>query len=162
MPASNANSSPIPKPENPNHKPSNSNIPRPPSPPRPQPQPHSHPTRDHHRPKRTPIAPNPIAHLLLLLVAHQDLRPLHPSLVHDRINRAPDGGPGRRRDGHDPPVGAEVLHAPDDGDNDWAEGEDGAVAEAEEGGDEGEEGRVRLDGRGGKEELAEGEEEGEG
>lgn len=71
-------------------------------------------------------------------------------MVDPGINRAPDRGPGRRHDGHDAPVRAEVLHAPDDGDDDWGEGEDGAVAEADEGGDEGEEGRVLLDGGGGE------------
>lgn len=148
-----------PYPDIPTRDASDSNIPRAPPPPRPRPQPHSHPTRNRHRPKRTPIAPSPIAHLLLL--AH-DLRPLHAGLVHPGINSAPDRGPGRRHHGHDPPVRAEVLHAPYDGDDDWGEGEDGAVAEADEGGDEGEEWWVRLDGRGGEDELAEGEEEGAG
>lgn len=138
----------------------NSNIPRPPPPPRPRPQPHSDPTRHRHRPERTPIALRPVAHLVL--VPAHDLRPLHAGLVDARIDGAPDGGAGGRDDGHDAPVRAEVVHAPDDGDDDGAEGEDGAVAEADEGGDEGEEGRVRLRGCGGEEELAEGEEEGAG
>lgn len=138
---------------------SNSNIPLPPPPPRPRPQPHSHQTRHHHRQKRALIAPGPIAHLLHLA---PNLRLLHPGLIHPRVDGAPDGGAGGRHDGHDAPVRAEVLDAPDDGDDDGAEGEDGAVAEADEGGDEGEEGGVGLHGCGGEEELAEREEEGGG
>ena len=67
--------------------------------------------------------------------------------VDGRVNGAPDGGTARGDDGDDAPVGSEVLHAPDHADQHGCEGEDGAVANADESGDEGEGLRKGLDER---------------
>lgn len=63
----------------------------------------------------------------------------------DAIDDPPQRGAGRGHDGHDAPVGGEVLHVPHHADDDGHEAEAGAVAEAEEGGGEREEGRVGGD-----------------
>ena len=130
-----------------------SRHPPPPPPPRPRPQPHRHQPTHRHRPKRARETAPPPAQALPLP---------YPSLIHNGVDGAPDG---RARGGHhgdDAPVGAEVLHAPHDADDDGGEGEDGAVARAGEGGHEREVGRVRGDEGGGEQEEGEGEEEGGG
>lgn len=64
--------------------------------------------------------------------------------VHGAVQRAPDGAAHGRRDGDDAPVGAEVLHPPDDADDDRRQREHGAIADAVQGGNEREEARVVL------------------
>lgn len=83
-------------------------------------------------------------------------------LVHGAVDGAPGGGADGGDGEDDAPVGAEVADAPDDADDDGDEGEAAAVADAEEGGHEGEEGWGALDQARGEKDLAEEGEGGEG
>lgn len=85
---------------------------------------------------------------------------LHTSLIHRRINRPPDGSSRSRHHSHNSPIRTEVLHTPYHTHYYRCEGEYSAVAEADEGGDEREEGGYKLHKTGGEEDLAEGEEQG--
>jgi len=87
---------------------------------------------------------------------------IHGALIRPRVDDPPHGGPRGGHHGDDAPVGAEVLNAPDDGDDDGDEGEGAAVAGADEGGAEVEEARVVQRQRGREEEEAQREEEGAG
>lgn len=75
-------------------------------------------------------------------------------LIRARIHDAPDRRASCRNHSHDTPVRAEILDAPDDGDDDGHEGERAAVAEADEGGCYVGEGWVGDWEWGGKEEVA--------
>lgn len=118
---------------------SNRHPPPPPPPPRPAPQPHRNPARDGHAEKSAPIALAPVALLVKLPIDPDNAVTPRAGLVNGAVHGPPHGGPPGGDHGDDAPVRAEVLDAPDDGDDDRGEGEDGAVAEADEGGDEREE-----------------------
>ena len=83
-------------------------------------------------------------------------------LINSTIHQTPHRRANSRSRGDNTPISAEVLDAPDDGDDDGGKGEDGAVAGADGGADEPEEVAVVLEETGGEQELAEGHEEGEG
>lgn len=55
-------------------------------------------------------------------------------LIRTRVHNTPNRRPARRNHSNNAPVRAEVLDAPDDGDDDGHEREGAAVAEADEGG----------------------------
>lgn len=116
---------------------SNNNPPPPPSPPRNQPRSHSDPNaqRAPHRPK--PITPPPDT--VSVNTAPDGIRRV---LVPTGVDDAPHGGARGGHHGDDAPVGAEVLDAPNDGDDDGDEGEGATVAQPHEGGGEVEELRV--------------------
>ena len=107
---------------------SNNHTPPPPVPPceRPQHNRHTHTRRTAPRP-----ALKAVRALTLRIASHT----WHSrSGVPDRVDDAPERRTARRHHGDDAPVGGEVLDVPDDADDDWDEGEGGAVTEAEEGG----------------------------
>lgn len=113
--------------------PLNSNPPlHPPSPfsPRPDPQPHrANSTRPHSLKRALPAATPSTKGLSLS----------RPLLIHKIVYSTSDRRASRGHRGHVTPVSAEVLHAPDDGEDDGCEGEDGAMAGAGESRDEGRE-----------------------
>lgn len=93
---------------------------------------------------------------------HARLTHLRSLLVDHGVHGAPERGASRRCHGEDAPVGAKVLDAPDDGDDNGGQGEDGAVACADEGGHSCEARGVVLHPAACEQDLAEGEDKGKG
>ena len=111
-------------------------IPSPPDPPREPPKHNSKPNTPRTPPPPSIKARPSVTHLPSHILPRSGIRIPHA------INDAPQRRAGRRHHRDDAPVRGEVLGPPDDGDDDGHEAEGGAVAEAEEGGCRGEEGRV--------------------
>lgn len=86
----------------------------------------------------------------------------HGPLIDGTVDGGPDSGPARRHGGDDAPIGAKVLDAPNNTDDDGSDAEGGAVTQAGESGDEREERGIVLDEGGGEKDLRKGEEEGTG
>ena len=107
---------------------SNRNPPNPPNLPR---NPPNHDRNSNTR--RTSHSPNPKTRPPATLPVISGRSQLQRSLVRARIDHAPDCGTDSGDHGYNPPVCAEVLDAPDDGDDDRDEREGGAVAETDEG-----------------------------
>lgn len=70
---------------------------------------------------------------------------LSSTVIPKRKDATKNGSSKGRCSRDDSPVGSKVLGTPDDAHNSWSEGEDGAVAGSNEGGDEEEEGWVGGD-----------------
>ena len=147
---------------------SHSNTPLlPPSGPAPgvHPQAHGHPDGNRHGPKGGGVATCAVAQDVVdVLFARPQIqiRVVGAPLVDESVDGAPQGGAGGGGHGQNAPVCAKVLDAPDYADDNRGQGEDGAVACADEAGDEGEARGVVLDRARGEEQLSQREEEGKG
>lgn len=107
----------------------NSNSPPPPNPPSNRPN-HNR----NHNTNRTTHSPEPKAPPPMTLSIGSCATRIHGILISARIHNTPKRRPGRRDHSHDSPVRAEVLDAPNDGDDDGDEGEGAAIAEANKSG----------------------------